>query len=121
MFSVCFLLFILINVGYPFIGTYIPELLMVNEAVIANDLFYLFFFLISIFFSTIGMFFAISRLLYRTWHDDESRKVIDLSMFQLYIIAYLFILCVFFGVAPNFYIEFIWDSLDIAYNFINGV
>ena len=113
IFSTFFLLFNLVNIGYPLIGSYISESLLFVVSTGASNHIYTGIVVFVLYFLTGAIFFMISKILYRSWVSNDIRKVLDLSIDEQYSLLLLFLLCVLLGLFPSIYLNYIEDSLSL--------
>jgi NADH-quinone oxidoreductase subunit M len=111
VFSALFMLFNLVNVGYPLIGSYISEILLFVVAEDSKNRVYTFTVVLVLYVLTSAVFFMMSKLFYRSWRGYDSRKILDLTRDEYFSLILLFIICTLLGLFPNMYLVYIEDSM----------
>ena len=111
IFSSLFMLFNLVNVGYPLIGSYISEILLFVVAEDSKNRFYTFSVVLILYVLTSAVFFMMSKLFYRSWSGSDARKILDLTRDEYFSLVILFVICVILGLFPSIYLGYIEDSV----------
>jgi NADH-quinone oxidoreductase subunit M len=111
IFSALFMLFNLVNVGYPLIGSYISEILLFVVAEDSKNRFYTFVVVIVLYILTSAIFFMMSKLFYRSWSSLDVRKILDLTRDEYFSLGLLLGICTILGLFPSIYLVYIEDSI----------
>jgi len=111
IFTFFFLLFNLVNVGYPLIGSYISESLLIMSSTGSLNHIYTLLIVIILYILTASIFFMMSKIFYRSFKADDVRKIIDISKDETISLSLLFAICILLGIFPSIYLNYVEDSL----------